>query len=150
MALRQLSIETGMFVESEKGRQVLALKRAIGGNILNYGYCLHIDTIDPELHPEAGPIWRWIKKHTEKLFGRLGSNLGKAGPGGLRKIPAADLDEIKRIFDVTGGSERFKKIEKYSSIKASKMGYKTSQISLDPYFMMLYKHNSMNHIKKET
>jgi heterodisulfide reductase subunit C len=149
MALRQLSINTGFFVESEKGRQQLALKRAVGGNILKYGYCLHIETIDPELHPEAGPIWKWIRKHTEKLFERLGANYKKDGPGALRKIPEADLDEIKKIFDLTGATERFEKIEKYSLAKAGKMGYKTSQTSLDPYFMMVFKHNSNNHAKKE-
>jgi heterodisulfide reductase subunit C len=149
MALRQLSINTGLFVESEKGRQILALKRAIGGNILKYGYCLHIDTIDPELHPEAGPIWRWVKKNVEKLFNRLGGNYHKYGPGALRKIPESDLEEIQRIFDITGATERFENIEKYSSMQASKMGYKTEATSLDPYFMMVFKYNSNKHYKKQ-
>ncbi len=149
MALRQLSINTGLFVESEKGRQVLALKRSIGGNILKYGYCLHVETIDTELHPEAGPIWRWIRKHAEKLFRRLGGNYKKYGPGALRKIPEEDLDEIKKIFDITGGTKRFEKIEEYSALKANEMGYKTSQASLDPYFMMVYKFNSNKHFKQK-
>lgn len=39
-ALRTLSQKLGFFVESEKGRQQLALKRLIGDNILATGYCL--------------------------------------------------------------------------------------------------------------
>ena len=40
MALRRLSQEKGWFTESEKGRQQFALKRILGNNILNYGYCV--------------------------------------------------------------------------------------------------------------
>ncbi len=39
-ALRTLSQKLGFFVESEKGRQQLALKRTIGDNILRTGYCI--------------------------------------------------------------------------------------------------------------
>ncbi len=59
-ALRTLSQKLGFFVESEKGRQQLALKRVIGENILSEGYCLQPRMVDPDLHPEQGPVWRWI------------------------------------------------------------------------------------------
>ena len=39
-ALRTLSQKLGFFTESEKGRQQFALKRLIGENILNTGYCI--------------------------------------------------------------------------------------------------------------
>ena len=42
MALRALSQELGYFVESEKGRQQLFMKRVIGGWILTHGYCLYL------------------------------------------------------------------------------------------------------------
>ena len=48
-ALRTLSQRLGFFVESEKGRQQLALKRLIGDNILATGYCLTPRNILPEL-----------------------------------------------------------------------------------------------------
>ena len=51
-ALRTLSQKLGFFVESEKGRQQLALKRTIGENILRTGYCLVPKLMAPELHPE--------------------------------------------------------------------------------------------------
>ena len=45
MALRRLSQEKGWFTESEKGRQQFALKRILGNNILNYGYCVTPDIV---------------------------------------------------------------------------------------------------------
>ena len=54
-ALRTLSQKLGFFVESEKGRQQLALKRTIGDNILRTGYCIVPKLVKPELHPEQGP-----------------------------------------------------------------------------------------------
>jgi heterodisulfide reductase subunit C1 len=149
MALRQLSIETGLFVESEKGRQVLAIKRTVGENILKTGYCVHVDTVDPELHPEQGPIWKWIRKHTEKVYNRLGGNYMKEGPGALRKISDADLGELDRIFELTGAHSRFEKIEYFSKKKAKEMGYDTKNEAMDPYFLMVYRHNSGTHNKQK-
>ena len=57
MALRNLSIRTGLFTHSEKGRQVLAIKRSIGHWILKYGYCLYREEMTLEDHPEQGPSW---------------------------------------------------------------------------------------------
>ena len=53
---------------------------------------------------------------------RLGANYKGEGPGVLRKIPQESLDEIKAIFDVTGGSERIKQVEAASKKKAQEMG----------------------------
>ena len=149
MALRQLSIETGFFAESEKGRQILALKRVIGSNILNYGYCVHVEGISSEMHPEQGPIWKWIRKHAEKVYNRLGANYGKEGPGALRKISDSNLKELDQIFQVTGAYDRFDKIEKFSKKKATEMGYNTKIESMDPYFLMIYRHNSEKHYKQK-
>ena len=44
------------------------------------------------------------------------------GPGVLRKIPQESLDELKAIFDVTGGTDRIRLVEEYSQKKASEMG----------------------------
>jgi heterodisulfide reductase subunit C len=128
MAMRSLSQELGFFTDSEKGRQQIALKRAIGESILNTGYCLYIRNITYDAHPEAGPIWKWSTDHADALYKRLGGNLDGDGPGVLRKIPQSDLDELKRIFDVTGGTNRYEKIEEYSAKKAAEMG-----LSMDEY-----------------
>jgi len=149
MALRQLSIESGLFVESEKGRQILALKRTIGSNILNYGYCVHVETVSPEMHPEQGPIWKWIRKHAEKVYNRLGGNYNKLGAGALRKISDEDLAELDSIFHITGAHSRFDKIESFSKKKASEMGYDTKQEAMDPYFLMVYRHDSGTHFKNK-
>ena len=64
-ALRTLSQKLGFFVESEKGRQQLALKRTIGENILRTGYCVTPKLVKPELHPEQGTVWEWIYENDE-------------------------------------------------------------------------------------
>jgi len=70
MALRRLSQEKGWFTESEKGRQQFALKRILGNNILNYGYCVTPDIVKPEMHPEQGPVWEWIYEHRDEVYER--------------------------------------------------------------------------------
>jgi len=128
ISLRSLAQDLGYFVDSEKGRQQICLKRAVGENILNTGYCLHARTISYEKHPEAGPIWKWSLENMDALHKRLGGNIDGEGVGVLRKIPQEDLDEIRRIFEVTGGLERYDKIESFSAQKAEEMG-----LSMDEY-----------------
>lgn len=128
MALRTLSQKLGYFVESEKGRQQILLKRTIGENILKTGYCVYARSIAPETHPEAGPIWEWEHKNLEDIFERLHANLDKRGVGALRKIPQESLDELQSIFDVTGTTELFNTIEECTSKKAKELG-----MSVDEY-----------------
>ena len=133
MALRSLSQELGFFTDSEKGRQQIALKRAIGETILNKGYCLYRRSITYEAHPEAGPIWEWGTNNVDSLYGRLGGNLDGNNVGVLRAIPQESLDELKRIFEVTGGMKRYEKIEEYSAKKAEEMG-----LSMDEYISQVF------------
>ena len=58
-ALRSLSQDEGFFVDSEKGRQQLAIKRSVGENILREGYCVTPHLMDEARHPETGPVWKW-------------------------------------------------------------------------------------------
>src|SRR5664280_3922324 len=124
MALRGLSQDLGYFVESEKGRQQLAIKRTVGQWILDFGYCLYLEGVGTNLHPEQGPIWDWMQKNWSKVFDRLGANYKGDGPGILRKIPEEALDEIRKIFEVTGAMDRFEKIEEFSRQKADEMNMK--------------------------
>ncbi|PIP54607.1 MAG: hypothetical protein COX07_04415 [Bacteroidetes bacterium CG23_combo_of_CG06-09_8_20_14_all_32_9] len=110
IALRSLSQDLGFFVESEKGRQQLAIKRTVGEWILKYGYCLYLEGVGTELHPEQGPVWDWIQENWADVFKRLGANYKGDGPGILRKIPDKALYEIRKIFEITGANERFNKI----------------------------------------
>ena len=126
MALRALAQEKGYFTESEKGRQQLYLKRTVGEWILNHGYCLYLEGVGTEGHPEQGPIWDWRQKNWTDVMQRLGANYKGVGPGIMRKIPQESLDEIRKIFDVTGATERFNIIEEYSARKADSM-----QLALD-------------------
>lgn len=140
MALRSLSQEEGYFVESEKGRQQLALTRAIGGNILSTGYCVYVRNLHWEMHPESGPVFQWEEENVDEVFKRLGGNLDGEGPGILRKIPDDSLDELRTIFEHTGALDRFKKVEDCSAKKAAEMG-----LSDEEYLNHVYTFNSNTH-----
>lgn len=108
--LRCASQELGYYSESEKGLQQKQLMNSIGTNILEIGYCVHPDRVDPEYHPEQGPIWEWYRENIEEIAPKLGANYHGNGAGALRTIPEEDLDEVRRIFEVTGGTELRKKV----------------------------------------
>ena len=122
-ALRTLSQKLGFFVESEKGRQQLALKRTIGENILRTGYCVTPKLVKPELHPEQGTVWEWIYENDEEIYGQFSAAYNRPGAGALRKLDDRSMEELHRIFDVTGGKEFFDTIERHSDRKAREMGY---------------------------
>jgi heterodisulfide reductase subunit C1 len=146
MALRTLSQKLGYFTESEKGRQQLAIKRTVGENIFKYGYCAATYAVNPQMHPEQGPIWEYILENTDDVFERLGGQINGIGTGPLRKIPQEALDELKKIFDVTGGTEFFELIEKHSKAKAAEMGLQFSSEGTDnDYFVEVYTANNGSH-----
>ncbi|EKD31386.1 MAG: hypothetical protein ACD_77C00342G0026 [uncultured bacterium] len=140
LALRNLSQELGYFIDSEKGRQQLVLNRVLCGNILNYGYCVHPHTFHHSDHPESGPVGKWIEDNLNAVHNRVGSNLDGDGPGILRKIPQSDLDELKKIFDVTGATNRMEKIEQVSKVRADELG-----MSDDEYCRHIFTVNSGEH-----
>ncbi|NTW32992.1 MAG: hypothetical protein HGB12_10250 [Bacteroidetes bacterium] len=148
MALRALSQEMGYFTESEKGRQQLAVKRTVGQWILDFGYCLYLEGVGTELHPEQGPVWDWIQKNWSKVFERLGANYKGEGVGILRKIPEEALDEIRKIFEVTGGNARFEKIEKYSKMKAEELNLEFGDGIDNEYFRHIYSYNNNKHTRE--
>lgn len=133
MALRELSIRLGLFTESERGRQVYTLSKTLNGNILKYGYCIYPDTFRFEDHPESGPVWKWHLDHKEDSYARLGANFKGKGPGVLRQIAREDLDELKAIYDVSGGTERMEMVERKSLEKAEEMG-----LTEEEYFRLCF------------
>lgn len=147
MALRGLSQELGFFVESEKGRQQLAIKRTVGQWILDHGYCLYLEGVGTDLHPEQGPVWDWIQANYREIFHRLGANYQGEGPGILRKIPEEAMEEIRRIFEVTGGNRRYEKIEYYSRKKAEELDLELDEGIDNEYFRHIYKTNNGSHTK---
>ncbi|MBO4646097.1 MAG: 4Fe-4S dicluster domain-containing protein [Bacteroidales bacterium] len=76
-----------------------------GRNILNTGYCIHPDLVKPEMHPEQGPIWEWYFKNIQDVAPKLGANYHGDGPGALREIKKKNLDEIRKIYEITGGMD---------------------------------------------
>ncbi len=131
--LRKVSQETGYFTHSTKGRQQLAIKRNTGDSILKYGYCVHPDILNPEKHPEQGPVWKWIYDHREDLYERMNANLHKHGAGTMRNIDPEVMDELNEIFKVTGGIDFFDCIEEYSLEKAREMGLAEPDGNMDRY-----------------
>ena len=103
--LRNASQRLGYFAESEKGRQQKFLMNTLERNILEIGYCVYPDRVDPEYHPEQGPVWEWFREHIDDIAPKLGANYHGQGAGALRDIPKEDLDEVRKIFEVTGGIE---------------------------------------------
>jgi heterodisulfide reductase subunit C len=136
-ALRALSIETGMFTESHQGRKQLAIKRTVGDHILKYGYCVHIDEVDNDMYPEQGPVWKWMRENRESMLERLGTSYKKNQSGTLRNTSQESLDDLKKIFDETGGTKRLEKIEKDSSEKAKELNIDFKE-GKDDYFNYLY------------
>jgi len=144
-ALRQLSIETGLFAESEKGRQQYAVMKTVGENIINTGYCVHPALLDLKLHPEQGPVMAWYKDNAEEVADMLGAHYNKEGEGALRKISQDNLDELKSIFNITGGTELFESINKYSKAKAKEMHINCEdKIENSAYFFHVYLNNDEN------
>ncbi len=141
-ALKTLSQKLGFFTCSEKGRQQLAIKRTVGDNIKNTGYCLRPEFVDPELHPEQGPVWKWVYENSDDLFSRFGDNYNRVGPGAMRSLDKDSLDEIKNIFEVSGGKAFMDQIEAFSETKAKDMGFDGAD---QDYFMSVYRTNTGNH-----
>ena len=108
------------------------------------GYCVHPSTFRFEDHPESGPVFQWALENRETVYARLGANYGRDGEGALRKIPQEDLDELKAIYDETGGTERLALVEKHSRRKAEEMG-----MTMDEYAEFTFSHCSPGHFNNE-
>jgi heterodisulfide reductase subunit C1 len=141
-ALRNLSHRLGYFTESEKGRQSLAIKRTVGEEILKTGYCVHVSSASVEMHPEQGPVWDWVRSNPEKIYGRFGARYNQEGEGVMKKISDDDLLELKKIFDLTGGTDFYNLIEEESRKKAVEMNLEFDNTNDCEYFKEVYTKNS--------
>ncbi len=102
----------------------MALKRLIGENILRTGYCIVPRLVKPELHPEQGPVWKWIYDNDKEVYGRFTPVYMKQGAGALRRIDDESLEELRRIFDVRrGGTRDVRRHRAPLGPKAREMGY---------------------------
>ncbi|MCQ2051488.1 MAG: 4Fe-4S dicluster domain-containing protein [Bacteroidaceae bacterium] len=103
--LRKASQELGYFSESRRGLQQRELAKGVGQNILDIGYCVHPDRVDPRKHPEQGPVWEWYRNNITELAPKFGANYNGSGPGALRHIEDKTMEELREIFKVTGGDK---------------------------------------------
>ena len=123
-------------MESEKGRQQYIVVKDLCSNVLNYGYCVYPRTFEYETHKEYGPVGKWVCEHLDDIHARLGSNLDGDGPGGLRKIPKESLDQLKKIFDVTGATELMEQVLGDAHEEAVRQN-----MTDEEYFMSVYTKN---------
>lgn len=107
-----------------------------------YGLLCDPETGEAELHPEQGTVWEWIYENDEEIYGQFSAAYNRPGAGALRKLDDRSMEELHRIFDVTGGKEFFDTIEKHSDRKAREMGYDGAD---DEYMMDTYTKNSNEH-----
>jgi heterodisulfide reductase subunit C len=142
IVLRKIAQQLGYFVNSEKGRQQLALKKVIGGCILDKGYCVHPDIVIPELHPEQGPIWKWYYDNIKEIAPKFGANYKGEGPGALRRLADKNLEEIKEIFEATGALDFYNNIDWFSTEKRGATSEET-------YLNEIYTANNNTHNKRE-
>ncbi len=89
------------------------------------------------MYPEQGPVWEWLRENRAEMLERLGTSYKKDLSGTLRNTSEESLNDLKRIFEETGGSRRFEKIEKYSKEKAGELNINFSE-GKDDYFKHLY------------
>jgi len=100
------------------------------------------------MHPEQGPVWKWYYENAEEVVDRLGGNYRKEGPGALRIIPQVSIDEIQRIFEVTGGKKLQDSIQGFSEDKAREEDIPFNEsIEGNEYFARVYTSNSGEHQK---
>lgn len=143
MALRKLSQEEGYFTDSEKGRQQYALKKVIDHNILERGYCITPDIVKPEMHPEQGPVWEWVYANLDGVYERLHAAYRKPGAGALRDVDEESMRELRKIFDVTGGTDFIETIQNCSEKQADENG-----MNMDEYFLSVYTENNGTHTER--
>ena len=144
MALRKLSIDTGFFTESEKGRQQYPLAKVLCQNILEHGYCVHPTTFKYAAHPEYGTVGKWIEENLEDVYARVGAVYGQDAVGALRKIPQESIDDLHRIFDITGATEQVNHIYEESLKKAEEMG-----LTEEEYFYQTFNITSDKHLNHD-
>lgn len=137
-ALKTLSIKSELFKYSKKGLQQIALLKTIGYSILNTGYCVYIDHINTELFPEQSPLWDWIKENFSYISEKYNIPYKKNTAGPLRKIADKNLEEIRKIFEITGGIEYYKKIENVGRSFAKENNIEYLEKEIDELFYKLY------------
>ncbi|ODS36775.1 MAG: hypothetical protein A7316_09860 [Candidatus Altiarchaeales archaeon WOR_SM1_86-2] len=112
LALRRLSEKTGLFAESEKGRQQLIAKRLFGDNMLNRGYTLLATNPIPSHFPELGEDWEYYHKHMKEMRQWWGVPMDlENSPGCHRMIPEKDMEELRAIYKATGAVDLMNKVE---------------------------------------
>ncbi len=101
-ALRKISIETGLYLDSEQGRKQIKLAQTIGNNLITKGYCVDMDIVVPDMHPEQGPMWEWAYENRRSICNRCGGDY-HGTHGAQRTLSDETKRELFAIIERTGG-----------------------------------------------
>jgi len=74
-------------------------------------HCLYLKALALPCIRNKAPFGTGFRITIKPVFKRLGANYQGDGPGILRKIPEEAMDEIRKIFEITGGMSRFEKLK---------------------------------------
>ena len=102
--------------------------------------CVYYGVVDMSQNYTVSAPREWVEKNMDDVFDRLGANLDKDGPGAMRRIPQKDLDELKRIYDVTGATEMLENVTRAGLEKARELG-----LTEEEYCQKLYSECSPKH-----
>ena len=105
---------------------------------VNYRFLPRV-TVD-KIIDDAAEAVAWVFNNIDDVFDRLGANLDKDGPGAMRKIPQKDLDELKRIYDITGATERLEHVRQAGMKKAEELGLTEEEYCQKIYTECIPKH----------
>lgn len=72
------------------------------------------------IESKKGFVWDWLKQNRQQILERLGTSYKKDESGTLRQIPEESLNDLQRIFDETGATARFEKLEALSAKRLKK------------------------------
>lgn len=111
-ALRKISLESGLYLKSEEGRKQMLIAQTVGKNLMSKGYCVDMDMVIPEKHPEQGPMWEWVYNNRKAVCNRCGGNYHGDGAGAQRNIDPQSMKELNDILEQTGCTSFIDKLAK--------------------------------------
>ena len=68
MALRAFHRIWDILLNQKKEGNSWHVKRTVGEWILNHGYCVYLEGVGTDLHPEQGPVWDWRQKTLRPMY----------------------------------------------------------------------------------
>jgi heterodisulfide reductase subunit C1 len=127
-SLRQLSQIKGYHINSIRGRQQYAGRHLWGGNLWNRACTLYFRNPEPDTHRDFGPRYEAIFNGIDENFRKIGACPDMEGSLSGRKVTPETLDEVRRIWHITGSLYLWELIEETGQKQADELG-----LTIDEY-----------------